>query len=70
MVLLPLTELTLEELALDRCFFETFAEKVLGGFTTSVTAIAHNRYNHVLILLIFAEDALETIRQVEEFLFV
>lgn len=46
---LSLAELPLDEFALDRSVTEALSEQVLGAVASSVTPVAHNWHDHMLV---------------------
>jgi len=64
--LIALAELTLEVLALNRCFLEALAEEVLGSVSTAVATVPDHGYDHLLVDGVVREHLLEAVGQIEE----
>ena len=62
-------ESALKAFALNRSVAETLSKVVLGSVTAAMASITDNRNDELPILLVISEDALESIAQVIEVMF-
>ena len=66
--LVLVTQLSLQEFALDCRLFKALSEEIVGGVATTMPTITTDRHNHSLVNLVVTKNTLETVWKVKELL--